>query len=72
MDAAAWPGLPGSWNGGAESPSVSGAVAALSCVIGAGSGPKAREHASRNVSLFGELGRLLVAGGAAGGAALPN
>jgi len=31
----------GSWNGGAENPSVLGAVVALSCGIGAGSGPKA-------------------------------
>jgi hypothetical protein len=36
----------GSWNGGGENPSVLGAVVALSCGIGAGSGPKAREHAS--------------------------
>ena len=31
---------------GAENPSVLGAVVALSCGIGAGSGPKAWEHAS--------------------------
>ena len=36
----------GSWNAGAESPSVLGAAAALSCVIGAGSGPEALEHGS--------------------------
>jgi hypothetical protein len=36
----------GSWNGGAENPSVMGAVRALPCGIGAGSGPKAWEHAS--------------------------
>jgi hypothetical protein len=35
----------GSWNAGPESPSVLGAVA-LSCDIGAGSGGKARGHAS--------------------------
>jgi hypothetical protein len=36
----------GSWNGGAGNPSVLGAAGAFSCGIGAGSGPKAREHAS--------------------------
>ena len=35
-----------SWNGGAEDPSVLGAVVALLCGIDAGSGPKAMEHAS--------------------------
>lgn len=38
----------GSWNGGAESPSGLGAVVAVSCGIGAGSGVAAREHASCN------------------------
>jgi hypothetical protein len=36
----------GSWNGGAENPSVLCAAVALPCGIGAGSGPKAMEHAS--------------------------
>lgn len=36
----------GSWNGEAESPSVLSAAVALSCGIGAGSGPMAWERAS--------------------------
>ena len=40
------PAWNGSWNGGAESPSVLDAMVALSCGIGAGSGVEAREHAS--------------------------
>jgi hypothetical protein len=40
---AAWNG---SWNGPPRNPLVLGAAVALSCGIGAGSGPKAREHAS--------------------------
>ena len=43
----------GSWNGGAESPSVLGAAVALLCGIGAASGRKARESASRNAPLVG-------------------
>jgi hypothetical protein len=36
----------GSWNGSPGNPTVLSAAAALSCVIGAGSGLKAMEHAS--------------------------
>ena len=42
-DGVAWNG---SWNELAENPTVLGAAAALSCGISAGSGPRAREHAS--------------------------
>ena len=45
LSPAAWNG---SWNGSPRNPMVLGAAAALSCGIGAGSGPKAWEHASRN------------------------
>jgi hypothetical protein len=46
MDAATWPGIIGVVERGTESPSVLGAVMALSRGIGAGIGHKAREHAS--------------------------
>jgi hypothetical protein len=43
----------GSWNEGAESPGVLGAVVALSCVIRGGSGLKASSHASRKRQVSG-------------------